>query len=272
MSPPYPPPGQPTAPTQPLPPFSQLQIAAIYAGCVVSFAILRGIGGFLLLAPLLLLKSWWEKRSAARAKQWYKHGLIAYLCCSSLVLIPLSMGFIHGYKRRVAQSFHAPAGSSNSPEQSQEATIVFKARGCQLIAPLSWKEETKPRGPSVTLQVSSRNGDLSVAISMEPLGQSRPTEQEMATNAEQSRKRPMALLESDWVSLDKHKAWREVRVGEQDGLKVTWIFYFVRMESTAIQVVTAVESERFDQARQQLETIMKTAQCDRPFVNPGDKP
>jgi hypothetical protein len=80
------PPAAPAGSPTPAMPLSGKHIAAIYVGTLVAFVLLRGPFGLLLIVPLAYVRLLWAKSSPIRARQWWKHGFVAYLCCGILAL------------------------------------------------------------------------------------------------------------------------------------------------------------------------------------------
>jgi hypothetical protein len=92
------------------------EILAIYLGCVAAFVLLRGWFGLLLIIPIWLVPRLWAKPAPLRAKQWWKHGLIAYLCC---VAVAMALAIGHGcHDKRVGAGDGPVAKASPSRRTS----------------------------------------------------------------------------------------------------------------------------------------------------------
>jgi hypothetical protein len=197
---------------------------------------------------------------------------IAYGCCAILVVVLALIGFAHRYRRDVAHQSGAPLGDptpsqqtpardSNAPQPDQEQIRVFEAKGCQLSAPATWTVETQPSDSRANLVISDPTGEASVGIHFEPASGPTLTEKDVARLMEEANRMPLRLIDSNWSLVDNQKAWREVRTGLLRGSNRVWIRYSYQVDSAVAQVIGVAVVSRLHEAREFLETIMKSAHC-----------
>jgi hypothetical protein len=182
------------------------------------------------------------------------------------------IGVAHKYRRDVVHQSGAPVGDptpsqltpaldSNAPQPDQEQLRVFEAKGCQLSAPATWIVQAQSLDSRANLVISDPTGESSVGIHFAPADGPTLTEKDVARLMEKANRMPLRLIDSNWSFVDNQKAWREVRTGLLRGSNRVWIRYSYQVGSTVAQVIGVAVVSRLHEAREFLETIMKSAHC-----------
>ena len=181
-------------------PFSIAHIVAIYIGCLVAFAQLLKwtqsvLVPLLLIIPLWYLRSSWGAHFPVRAKQWWKHGLIAYLSCVGLLVFGFTQGFVRHLQRH-AQGRPPVTAPSEQPGQRQEASLAYVSDG----------------------SVPDQEPDGEVAKVRKELATLRQLEVEHPNTAQLAAQLAQALLDVGLGESAREEARRAVRIDPQSAL------------------------------------------------------
>ena len=237
-------------------------------GALAAFALQMFVAFMVLVVVIRVVFVFWP---GGKPYAW-----IAYTGGALLVVVLSLMGVGMGYGNRTRQLEHASAAPAPAPAVPPAAPITgpsparpdpdqiqtFEGKGCKLSAPATWSVLAQPADSTARLVISSPTGEASVGIHQEPAAGTTLTKRDVAQLMEKANRMPLRLEDSNWSMLDNHDAWREIRTGAMGGTTRLWIRYSYHLGSAVIQVIGVASGTRSRQAREHLETILKSAHCE----------